>query len=151
MFATGNRRSSLTNEPLVNIQLTPCRQLKKLCDAHRSSSTFVGTRKRMCFASAEPLQTRVSARCSTAGKALPERSFRSTIYVTLIGKPPKAKRYVRMQKSLDGLCHWPVVSRTSARKLNSIRPTPPRLPRLWREYVHQTPSTLKQAMLSALP
>jgi len=53
MFAFGNNRSPLTNEPLASTQLTPCRQLKKLCDAQRMAGAYIGTRKRIFFGSLE--------------------------------------------------------------------------------------------------
>ena len=60
MFATGNSRSPLTNEPLPSTQLTPCRQLKKLCDAYRESISSVGARKRSRFETATPPAESVS-------------------------------------------------------------------------------------------
>ena len=60
MFATGNRRSPLTNEALANTSLTPCRQIKKLCDSYRTSMQSVGTRKRARFATAHPPEESVS-------------------------------------------------------------------------------------------
>ena len=60
VFATGNRRSPLTNEPLPSTTLTPCRQLKRLCEQHRASVRSTGTRKRSRFATAHPPEESVS-------------------------------------------------------------------------------------------
>ena len=60
VFATGNHRSPLTNELLPSSQLTPNRQLKKLCDAYRVSISSVGERKRTRFETATPPMESVS-------------------------------------------------------------------------------------------
>lgn len=60
MLATGNRRSPLTNEALANTTLTPCRQLKRMCDVHRASLESIGTRKRARFATMHPPEESVS-------------------------------------------------------------------------------------------
>ena len=60
MLAPGTQRSPLTNEPLANTSLTPCRQIKRMCEAYKASSAAVGTRKRARFAIRPPPEDSVS-------------------------------------------------------------------------------------------